>query len=123
MQLKAPRGPGYVLSLTPETGSSVAIALGVGLAALIIYCARVNQIYGSLKLNDEDIAKLLKAENMVKAMSSFGLSASKGTENKFTEVWNKLEDTTKRLTTAKGAKAREIVAELAKDLISPSTLR
>lgn len=60
---------------------------------------------------------------MVKAMSGHGLSASKGTENKVIEVWNKLDGATKRLTTAKGAKAREILADLARDLISPSRLR
>ncbi|KDN69818.1 putative conserved hypothetical protein [Colletotrichum sublineola] len=111
-----------VEAMGPETGSSVATALGAGLAALIIYCAKMNKMFGSggNRISDNDINRLQKAEFMIQTIQKFGMSTSEGTKNKFVEVWKKLDDKTKKLVGATRSEEREIVAQLARDLISPS---
>ncbi|KAF6833666.1 hypothetical protein CPLU01_05387 [Colletotrichum plurivorum] len=114
------RSPGGVQKLAPESGSSVATALAAGLGALIMHCARINQMFGSgARLGDKKILELLRAENMVKAIKNFGMSTSDQTKNKFVEVWHKLDDKSQQISRASLKEKREIVAELARDLIPP----
>lgn len=115
------RSPGGVQKLAPESGSSVATALAAGLAALIMHCARINQMFGSgVRLGDEDILKLRRAETMVQTIQNFGMSTSDPTKNKFVEVWRKLDDKSQKIARASSKEKREIVAQLARDLMSPS---
>ncbi|TDZ31127.1 Cell wall-associated protease [Colletotrichum spinosum] len=109
-----------IREMEPKTGSSVATALGAGLAALVIYCARINQMYAEgEKLSDADVAKLRRSAFMIQAIRNFGMSTSDVTKNKFVEVWRKLDDRTQRLAQvrADSNEARKIVAQLARDLI------
>jgi len=47
--------PAGISKLTAETGSSVATALGAGLAVLVIYCARIAQATGTVGLTSVDV--------------------------------------------------------------------
>ncbi|KAF9875773.1 intracellular serine protease [Colletotrichum karsti] len=107
--------------MEPKTGSSVATALGAGLAALVIYCARINQMFAEgEKLSDADVSKLRKSDVMIKAIRNFGMSSSDVTKNKFVDVSRKLEEGTQQLhhKNPGSLEARKIIARLARDLIS-----
>ncbi|KAK4656986.1 hypothetical protein QC762_0041240 [Podospora pseudocomata] len=70
------------------SGSSVATALGAGLAALILYCVKVHHALtkpGPEKDRiQEDFEALKKHENMLKAINGIGITA----DTKFVMVWN-----------------------------------
>ncbi|KAL9115293.1 MAG: hypothetical protein Q9187_007331, partial [Circinaria calcarea] len=115
---KAPPG---VQNLSAETGSSVATALGAGLAALIMYCAKIGSMYGKVGLKEEDVSKLSNYTVMHDAITAFGASTSDQTKGKFIEVWKRLETKTKEL--SRGVtqqQARDLIADLARDLIKRS---
>ena len=114
-------GPAGIADLK-QTGSSVATALGAGLAAMVMYCARVAQITGGV-LTAADFEKLRQRNTMMDAIARFGRSSSPQSEGKFIEVWNRLEGRTRLLQRegSKSAKGRESIAQLARDLVNTST--
>ncbi|KAL6831425.1 hypothetical protein J3E69DRAFT_329441 [Trichoderma sp. SZMC 28015] len=101
-----------------NTGSSIATALGAGLASLIMYCTHIGCMYGSAGLNESHVNNLHKYEFMVKAIQAFGCSSSKDTGGKFVEVWKKLDRCTSELKVATDQESRVKIAALARDLIN-----
>lgn len=115
---KAPPG---VETMHAETGSSVATALGAGLAALIMYCAKIGYMYGKVGLKEDDVQRLRRYNVMHEAITAFGASTSDQTKGKFIEVWKKLEPKTKEL--RRGGtqqRARDLITDLARDLVNTS---
>ncbi len=104
-----------------KTGSSVATALGAGLASLIMYCTNIGSRYGKVGLNETHFHSLHKRDVMVETIRAFGRSSSKETDGKFIEVWKRLEGKTQELTRASTSHGRDLVATLARDLVSTST--
>lgn len=118
---KAPPGVENSSFLSAETGSSVATALGAGLAALIMYCAKIGFMYGKVGLKEEDVSRLSNYNVMHDAITAFGASTSDQTKGKFIEVWKMLETKTKEL--SRGVtqqQARDLIADLARDLVKRS---
>jgi len=114
--------PAGVAKLKGETGSSVATALGAGLAAVIMYCARIAHMYGRVGLTEADVDRLRRRDVMVEAITRFGRSSSEKTDGKFIEVWNRLDGRTRELQKASDPRvSRELIASLARDLISASS--
>ncbi|KAK1757348.1 hypothetical protein QBC47DRAFT_399689 [Echria macrotheca] len=115
--------PSGIGKLKAETGSSVATALGAGLAALVMYCARIAYLYGRVGLTEADFERLRRRDVMVEAIARFGRSTSEKTEGKFIEVWNRLDGRTRDLqrVTGDNKSSRDLVAGLARDLINTST--
>ncbi|KAK0632448.1 hypothetical protein B0T14DRAFT_490811 [Immersiella caudata] len=112
--------PAGISKLTVETGSSVATALGAGLAALVMSCARVALIAGQVGLTAADVEKLKRRDVMVEAIARFGRSTSDKTDGKFIEVWKKLDLRTKTIS-RDSKNGRLAVAQLARDLVNIST--
>lgn len=106
--------------LNPETvlGSSVATALGAGLAAMIIYCARIYYIRSPTAVPEGlDNLQLYKPRRMVQIMQRLGMNESEPTQSKLIEVWRKLENTNKQLLEASETHQQDIVGWLARDLV------
>ncbi|KAK4082772.1 uncharacterized protein Triagg1_1662 [Trichoderma aggressivum f. europaeum] len=101
-----------------NTGSSIATALGAGLASLIMYCTHIGCMFGSAGLTKNHVDNLHKYEFMVKAIRAFGCSSSKDTGGKFVEVWKKLDGCTSELKGASYEESCEKIAALAQDLIN-----
>lgn len=82
------------------TGSSIATALGAGLAALLIYSTKAavlavwvsneGQNFVGQAVQPEDVENLNIRENMMAAFSSLGLNVSTG----YIEVWKELDKLT-----------------------------
>lgn len=103
-----------------ETGSSVATALGAGLAALILCCVRIAQFHApddSIS-NVKVMADLHNRDAMVKAIKSFGMSSSEATGRKFVEVWRKLDEINDKIGRQSERGKRDLVTKLAKELVS-----
>jgi hypothetical protein len=111
--------PSGISKLSVETGSSVATALGAGLAALVMSCARVAVVTGQVGLTAADVEKLRKRDVMVEAIAKFGRSASDKTAGKFIEVWDKLNETTRTIS-GNSKNGRLAVAQLARNLVNIS---
>lgn len=85
------------------TGSSIATALGAGLAALLLYSAKAavlalavnnkGQDAKGLSVRPEDVENLKLRENMMAAFSGLSLNKSTG----YIEVWNELEKLTEAM--------------------------
>ncbi|KAK0655666.1 hypothetical protein B0T16DRAFT_451309 [Cercophora newfieldiana] len=112
--------PAGISKLTAETGSSVATALGAGLAALIMCCARIALVTGTVGLTSADVERLRKRDVMVETIARFGRSTSDKADGKFIEVWNKLNTRTKAISRDGAKNGRLSVAQLARDLINIS---
>ncbi|KAF7898370.1 hypothetical protein EAF00_004816 [Botryotinia globosa] len=80
----------------PQTGSSVATALGAGLAALVICCVQLASIHTQMSrqkghpdapssLTLDDLRNVKNHENMKAALGTIGTSPY--SDNKFIEVW------------------------------------
>ncbi|THV44375.1 hypothetical protein BGAL_0659g00010 [Botrytis galanthina] len=80
----------------PQTGSSVATALGAGLAALVICCVQLASIHTQMSrqkghpdapssLTLDDLRHVKNHENMKAALRTIGTSPD--SDNKFIEVW------------------------------------
>jgi hypothetical protein len=105
---------------TSETGSSVATALGAGLAALIMYCAQIGLIHGTVGLSEADVQRLHQRKVMVEAIGRLGRGSAE-TDGKFIEVWQQLDEPAKKLAGGTDNDKREIIAQLARDLVRKST--
>jgi hypothetical protein len=113
--------PHGIDNLSVDTKSSVATALGAGLASLIMYCTFIGATNGRVVLSGKDVDRLRERDVMVAAIRAFGVSASKDTGGKSAEVWKKLDGTARGLERSSIAVSRELVALLARDLVSTST--
>ena len=98
------------------TGSSVATALGAGLASLIMFCAQIGYLHKSFEV--DGIQLLRERQVMFEAIHSFSYSVNSGTNNKFVEVWKKLDEKTMELAICSPEVAREKVASLVRSLVS-----
>ncbi|KGO44383.1 Peptidase S8/S53, subtilisin/kexin/sedolisin [Penicillium expansum] len=98
------------------TGSSVATALAVGLAALILYCAQIRMMRakeekGQYKLESGHFDQLKKHDKMKQAFDNIGT-----TNDNYLEVWKVFQKSTKdfesQTADAKFARIRDMVATL-----------
>jgi hypothetical protein len=112
--------PAGISKLAAETGSSVATALGAGLAALIMFCARIAQVTGTVGLTNADVERLKRRDVMVEAIARFGRSTSDKADGKFIEVWKRLEGRTRMISREGPKNGRNTVAQLARDLVNIS---
>lgn len=104
----------------PQTGSSVANALAVGLAALIISCVQLGAIHTLFNPSPtavavRDLNNLKKCETMKAAFSQIGTSHE--SNNKFIEVWHKFDETNKRFRGGDRNKKLERIADLARNIV------
>lgn len=87
--LPAAAAPGDVSAIKEASGSSVATALGAGLAALILYCVQVRyaiaQEPDAKNKTRADFERLRKHENMLRAIKDIGTTEK--SSYKFVEVW------------------------------------
>jgi hypothetical protein len=103
------------------TGSSVAAALGSGLAAMIFYCINIAALSGKAGITEKDLERLRRPAEMKRSIERFGMSSSKDSGNKFVEVFNKLDKKSLELGhSTLPDDARSFIADLARDLISRS---
>jgi subtilisin family serine protease len=74
-------------TIKTASGSSVATALGAGLAALILYCVQVRYALApdARAKTRADFKKLQKHENMLRAIKDIG--TTENSNHKFVEVW------------------------------------
>ncbi|TGO35166.1 hypothetical protein BHYA_0168g00220 [Botrytis hyacinthi] len=88
----------------PQTGSSVATALGAGLAALVICCVQLASIHTQMSRQKghpdapssstlDDLRHVKNHENMKAALRTIGTSPD--SDNKFIEVWRLFDKATK----------------------------
>lgn len=111
-----PPGAIKLLSDRPKTGSSVATALGAGLAATVLYCFHIAAVVDP-SVNEEKLKKVHQIDQMRKAIAAFG-SGSKDTERKFVEISTKLDKTLLLLNKVMSKQAaRSLIADLARDLM------
>ncbi|KAK0390547.1 hypothetical protein NLU13_0051 [Sarocladium strictum] len=104
------------------TGSSVAAALGSGLAAMMLYCLYIGELSGKEGINEKERMDLKATATMKKAIKWFGTSESKGSDHKFVEVFHKLEKMSQELSPATiPDTARGSIAKLARDFITRSS--
>lgn len=117
-------GDNLLQNFQAQTGSSVATALGVGLAALIIYCVQLAAMHTQMSQPAEaavtavtttDLADVKKHENMKAAFENIG--TSKDSQNKFIEVWKLFEKAAKDIKPLDKEKRLEKVADLARNLV------
>ncbi|KAL8349788.1 hypothetical protein RB598_005242 [Gaeumannomyces tritici] len=104
-----------------NTGSSVATAVAAGLAGLILHCVRLGAIYAECEANSDrtvvqvsDFACLKAYDKMRSVLRAIGLDESQ----KFIEVWHRFEAPAAALKAAAPPARMEVVAELARNLIS-----
>lgn len=104
-------------SASEQTGSSIATALGAGPAALVMYCARIGQMYGQVGLTRANVDSLRDRRVMVETINQFrNSSTEKGANGEFIEVWKKLEPRISSLSAATTLnKSTEIISALARD--------
>jgi hypothetical protein len=103
------------------TGSSVAAALGSGLAAMILYCIYIAALSGKDGIKLDDLDLLHSPAEMKKAIERFGMSTSKDSGGKFVEVFQKLEKKSLELSPSTlPDTARGLIAGLARDFITRS---
>ncbi|KAK3904674.1 hypothetical protein C8A05DRAFT_31550 [Staphylotrichum tortipilum] len=72
---------------SPETGSSVATALGAGLVAMIIYCLKATILTKLWIPPDDAPARIARPDEMKRAFAVLG----KPTASKFITVWEELD--------------------------------
>lgn len=102
--------------LEGHSGSSVANALAVGLAALIIECVRLGifytdetkQLNPTVAILRNDLTKIRERAQMEFALSSIG--TSRNTDNKYIEVWNTFGDVAETLKYHEGARMNQLEA-------------
>lgn len=124
------QGDDLVRTTRPQTGSSIATALGAGLAALIISCVQLAAMHTEMSqqlsqtvgaaptaVNMKDLADVKKHEKMKAAFSAIGTSAE--SEHKFIEVWKVFERAAKRIRALDKDKRLEIVADLGSRIRTP----
>lgn len=105
-----------------HSGSSVANALAVGLAALIVECVRLGVFYTSetnqldpvVAIRKSDHAKIRNREQMQYAFTSIG--TNRNTDHMYIEVWNTFSTVAESLKQNEGARISqlEIIAGLAR---------
>ena len=107
-----------------RTGSSVATALAAGLAAVVLHCVRLGASHAEKETSRErsvsrqDSERLKTPKNMRSVLSSIGLD---DTQQRFIEVWRRFESPAQELKKPgvnSSDRAMDIVARLARDLIS-----
>ncbi|RSL83236.1 hypothetical protein CEP51_004660 [Fusarium floridanum] len=111
-----------------RTGSSVATALAAGLAALILHCVRLGAIHTEREalrgvrsptaVSDADVESLKKHHNMQGVLRAIGLDEG---QQRFIEVWRRFDGPAQELKSPginSSAEALDIVAKLARDLVS-----
>lgn len=124
------RTPGDDLLQTtrPQTGSSVATALGAGLAALIIFCVQLAAMHTEMSqqlsqavgmvptaVNMKDLADVKEHESMKAAFNAIG--TSKESNHKFIEVWKLFDKAGKDLKPLDKEKRLEILADLGRKFV------
>jgi hypothetical protein len=96
------------------SGSSVATALGAGLAALILYCVQVRYAIATdadaKAKARSDFEKLRKHENMLRAIKAIGTSEK--SNHKFVEVW----DVFGKMVAARGRRRQDEWIQLVADV-------
>lgn len=103
-----------------QTGSSVATALGAGLAALIICCVQLAAMHTQMfqttdtvtAVTTQHLVEVKKHEKMKAALESIG--TSRESQDKFIEVWRVFDKDIKLSDKRKGL---GIVAAMARDLV------
>jgi hypothetical protein len=121
---RKPKGEPSLESWKSETGSSVATALGAGLAALLIYCVKIGAIHTSgipggaaTGVNSKDVEEIKKHQAMREAFNDIGFSAT----NKFIEVWKFFDKRTEDLKERPLEQdSMETVADMARSLVRKS---
>ncbi|KAI8713707.1 Peptidase-S8 domain-containing protein [Fusarium sp. LHS14.1] len=108
-----------------RTGSSVATALAAGLAALILHCVRLGAIHTEREalrgvrspttVSDVDVESLKKHHNMHGVLRAIGLDEG---QQRFIEVWRRFDGPAQELKSNSSGEALNIVAKLARDLVS-----
>jgi hypothetical protein len=104
----------------PHTGSSVANALGTGLAALIISCVKLGAIHTHLKgasatsVGINHLGSLQKHAKMKAAFKNIGTSEE--SHNKFIEVWRRFDETETNFKGRDKDRQLDHIAKLARDL-------
>ena len=112
----------------PRTGSSVATALAAGLAALVLHCVRLSAIHTDTlgpsatksAVAISDFNNLQKHDNMKAAFKAIGTSEE--SQNKFIEVWRHFSKAEEALRRSDQLGKLEIVANLARNLITKRDL-
>lgn len=122
------KGDDSLRKLQAQTGSSVATALGAGLAALIISCVQLAAIHTQLSQQEsptvtvsptavvaKDLTDVKKHENMKAAFEAIG--TSRESQNKFIEVWKVFDKAEKDLKSLEKDKRLGVVADLARKFV------
>lgn len=113
------------------TGSSVATAIGAGLAALVLYCVQLgalntqssiqqHQEQGGSGVTMDDLEVMKTHERMKEAFNGIGTSQASG--HKYVEVWNVFEPATKVEGVDRDRRIK-IVAGIAEKLTSTKKLQ
>ncbi|RDW67032.1 hypothetical protein BP5796_09781 [Coleophoma crateriformis] len=109
----------------PQTGSSVATALAVGLAALIISCVKLGALHtqsvgvSPTAVTMKDLVEVRQHKNMKAAFDAVG--TSRESNNKFIEVWRLFEKAAKDIQPPLEKEKRlGIVADLARNFVRTS---
>ncbi|CCD44562.1 hypothetical protein BofuT4_P054630.1 [Botrytis cinerea T4] len=105
----------------PQTGSSAATALGVGLAALVICCVQLATIHTQISRQKsqvdvssftlDDLRNIKNHENMQDALKAIGTSPD--SNHKFIEVWKMFDNVTKSMAGKDKEERLEVIAKLA----------
>ncbi|KAF7920648.1 hypothetical protein BELL_1448g00020 [Botrytis elliptica] len=106
----------------PQTGSSVATALGAGLAALVICCVQLASIHTQMSrqkghpdapssLTLDDLRHVKNHENMKAALRTIGTSPD--SDNKFIEVWRLFDKAAKDMAGKDKEQQLEVIVTLA----------
>ncbi|CAD6444527.1 beb5f8ce-0045-4c4b-a4ef-6b03b5f527a4 [Sclerotinia trifoliorum] len=119
---KASLGDDPAKSFQPQTGSSIATALGVGLAALVICCVQlaaihtemtreVNKLDAPTALTLHDLQNVKNHENMKTALQNIGTSVE--SEHNFIEVWKLFDRATKDMKGSEKMEQLRVIMSLA----------
>ncbi|KAG9237404.1 hypothetical protein BJ875DRAFT_453856 [Amylocarpus encephaloides] len=103
----------------PQTGSSVATALGAGLAALIICCVQLAAIHTQMNqqvdtptaVTVSDLREVKRHDGMKAAFGAIGTSME--SQNKFVEVWRVFDKAAKEMRVLEKERRLGVVAALA----------
>jgi hypothetical protein len=114
-------GDAPLQNFQPQTGSSVATALGAGLAALIISCVKLGAMHTQIvgvsptAVTMKDLIDVKKHENMKAAFDAIG--TSRESQNRFIEVWRLFDKAAKDIKPLDKDRRLGIVANLARNFV------